>query len=599
MGPAAEGKAALSTSPHESQEPGDPAVTSGARALVATLVASGVDTCLANPGTSEMHFVAALDSVPGLRPVLGLSEGVVTGAADGYGRVAGRPAAALLHLGPGLANGVANLHNARRARTPVVVVVGDHATYHKRLDAPLESDLDALAGTVSTWVRRSWRPGDVGAHAASAVAAARSAPGGVATLVLPADVSWGAGGVVAAPRPPRPPAPPSDADLDAALLALRSAAPTVILVGGEVVADPAAQDLVLRLAAAAGARLVCETFPARMARGSGRARITRLAYFAEMAAAQDLVLRLATAAGARLVCETFPARMARGSGRARIARLAYLAEMAAAQLDGARHLVLLGARRPVAFFAYPGRPGDLVPDGCSVCELAPPGVDAIGALRALAEALAGAGVGSPRGDPVDHHRGAVRAERPSGPIDPETLGAAVGVTLPEAAVVVDESVSSSFGLGAGLAGAAPHDLLTLTGGAIGFGLPCATGAALAGDGRPVLCLQADGSALYTLPALWTQARESLDVTTVIIDNRSYAILATELDRVEAGAPGPLARSLLDLSRPDLDFVSLARGLGVPASRAETAEELTRQLAAAHAEPGPHLIDAVVAAPVGR
>ncbi|MDA8062465.1 MAG: acetolactate synthase large subunit [Actinomycetota bacterium] len=554
MGPAAEGKAALSTSPHESQEPGDPAVTSGARALVATLVASGVDTCLANPGTSEMHFVAALDSVPGLRPVLGLSEGVVTGAADGYGRVAGRPAAALLHLGPGLANGVANLHNARRARTPVVVVVGDHATYHKRLDAPLESDLDALAGTVSTWVRRSWRPGDVGAHAASAVAAARSAPGGVATLVLPADVSWGAGGVVAAPRPPRPPAPPSDADLDAALLALRSAEPTVILVGGEVVADPAAQ---------------------------------------------DLVLRLATAAGARLVCETFPARMARGSGRARIARLAYLAEMAAAQLDGARHLVLLGARRPVAFFAYPGRPGDLVPDGCSVCELAPPGVDAIGALRALAEALAGAGVGSPRGDPVDHHRGAVRAERPSGPIDPETLGAAVGVTLPEAAVVVDESVSSSFGLGAGLAGAAPHDLLTLTGGAIGFGLPCATGAALAGDGRPVLCLQADGSALYTLPALWTQARESLDVTTVIIDNRSYAILATELDRVEAGAPGPLARSLLDLSRPDLDFVSLARGLGVPASRAETAEELTRQLAAAHAEPGPHLIDAVVAAPVGR
>ncbi len=554
MGPAAEGKAALSTSPHESQEPGDPAVTSGARALVATLVASGVDTCLANPGTSEMHFVAALDSVPGLRPVLGLSEGVVTGAADGYGRVAGRPAAALLHLGPGLANGVANLHNARRARTPVVVVVGDHATYHKRLDAPLESDLDALAGTVSTWVRRSWRPGDVGAHAASAVAAARSAPGGVATLVLPADVSWGAGGVVAAPRPPRPPAPPSDADLDAALLALRSAEPTVILVGGEVVADPAAQDLVLRLAAAAGARLVCETFPARMARGSGRARI---------------------------------------------ARLAYLAEMAAAQLDGARHLVLLGARRPVAFFAYPGRPGDLVPDGCSVCELAPPGVDAIGALRALAEALAGAGVGSPRGDPVDHHRGAVRAERPSGPIDPETLGAAVGVTLPEAAVVVDESVSSSFGLGAGLAGAAPHDLLTLTGGAIGFGLPCATGAALAGDGRPVLCLQADGSALYTLPALWTQARESLDVTTVIIDNRSYAILATELDRVEAGAPGPLARSLLDLSRPDLDFVSLARGLGVPASRAETAEELTRQLAAAHAEPGPHLIDAVVAAPVGR
>lgn len=516
----------------------------GARALVATLVGSGVDTCFANPGTSEMHFVAALDSVAGLRPVLGLAEGVVTGAADGYGRVAGRPAAVLLHLGPGLANGVANLHNARRARTPVVAVVGDHATYHKRLDAPLESDIDALAGTVSAWVRRSWRPADIGPDAAAAVAAARDAPGGVATLVLPADVSWGPGGLVAAAEPSRPPAPPAEADLVAAAAALGSGEPVAILVGGAVVADPDAQDRVARLAAATGARLICETFPARMARGAGRARI---------------------------------------------ARLAYLGEMAAAQLEGCRHLVLLGARRPVAFFAYPGRPGDLVPAGCALCELAPPGVDALGALGALVERL---GVG--RDVPLaGGAAGETGPGRPSGPIDPAALGAAVGSTLPEGAVVVDESVSSSFGLGAGLAGAAPHDLLTLTGGAIGFGLPCATGAAVAGAGRPVVCLQADGSALYTLPALWTQAREGLDVTTVLVDNRSYAILAMELDRVEAGAPGPLARSLLDLSRPDLDFVSLARGFGVPASRADTAEELTWQLAAAHAEPGPHLIDAVM------
>lgn len=520
--------------------------SSGARALVATLVASGVDTCFANPGTSEMHFVAALDSVAGLRPVLGLAEGVVTGAADGYGRVAGRPAAVLVHLGPGLANGVANLHNARRAHTPVVAVVGDHATYHKRLDAPLESDIDAIAGTVSSWVRRSWRPCDVGRDAASAVAAARSAPGGVATLILPADVSWGSGAVPGSVQPVQPPAPASEADLAAAAAALGSGEPVAILAGGAVVADA---DL------------------------------------------QDRLARLAAGTGARLICETFPARIAGGAGRARIARLAYLGEMAAAQLDGCRHLVLLGARRPVAFFAYPGRPGDLVPDGCAVCELAPPGVDAAGALAALVDRLGADG-------PVSSARGAgddQRAGLPSGPIDPAALWAAVGATLPEGAVVVDESVSSSFGSGAGLAGAAPHDLLTLTGGAIGFGSPCATGAAVGAPGRPVVCLQADGSALYTLPALWTQAREGLDVTTVVVDNRSYAILAMELDRVEAGAPGPLARSLLDLSRPDLDFVSLARGLGVPATRVDTASQLARQLAAAHAEPGPHLIDAVMAA----
>jgi len=519
--------------------------TTGARALVGTLVGSGVDTCFANPGTSEMHFVAALDSVPGLRPVLGLSEGVVTGAADGYGRMAGAPAAVLLHLGPGLSNGLANLHNARRAHTPLVAIVGDHATYHKRLDAPLESDIDALAGTVSAWVRRSWRPSEVGHDAASAVAAARSAPGGVATLILPADVSWGSGARVDLSRAPRPPAPPADADLVVAAAALTSGEPVVILAGGPVVAD---------------------------------------------AASLDRLARLAAGTGARLMCETFPARLARGAGRPRISRLAYLGEMAAAQLEGCRHLVLLGARRPVAFFAYPGKPGDLVPAGCAVCELAPPGVDAPAALAELVERI---GVDSvPVAGGVG---GGERPQWPSGPIDPAALGFAVGATLPEGAVVVDESVSSSFGLGAGLAGAAPHDLLTLTGGAIGFGMPCATGAALGAPGRPVVCLQADGSAMYTLPALWTQAREGLDVTTVVVDNRSYAILATELDRVEAGAPGPLARSLLELSRPDLDFVSLARGFGVPATRAESASELARQLAAAHAEPGPHLIDAVTVA----
>jgi acetolactate synthase-1/2/3 large subunit len=516
--------------------------SNGARSLLRTLVAGGVDVCFANPGTSEMHFVAALDAVPEMRAVLGLFEGVVTGAADGYGRMTGRPAAALLHLGPGLGNGLANLHNARRARTPLVAVVGDHATYHKRLDAPLESDIDALAGSVSSWVRRSWRPGDVGADAADAVAAACTPPGGVATLVLPADVSWGDGGQVAGPRPVPPPRPAADAAVAAAARALRSGEPTVMLVGGAVVATEAP----LSLAAA-----------------------------------------IASHSGARLLCETFPARMRRGAGMPRVGRLAYLGEIAGAQLAGARHLILVGSPPPVTFFAYPGRPGDLVPEACAVHHLAPPGDDVTGALEALADLL---GVGTGAG-PVDT---AGRPPLPGGPLDADKVAAAVGALLGEHAIVVDEAITSGSGLGAALAGAPPHDLLTLTGGAIGFGLPCATGAAVACPDRPVVCLQADGSAMYTLSALWTQAREGLDVTTILFNNRSYAILAVELDRVEAGTPGPVASSLLDLSRPDLDFVALARGMGVPGSRVTTGEELVHALRAAQAEPGPHLVEAVIA-----
>jgi acetolactate synthase-1/2/3 large subunit len=514
----------------------------GARSLIRTLADSSVDVCFANPGTSEMHFVAALDAVPEMRAVLALFEGAVTGAADGYGRMTGRPAAALLHLGPGLGNGIANLHNARRAHTPLVVVVGDHATYHKRLDAPLESDIDALAGTVSGWVRRSWRPGDVGADAADAVAAARTAPGRTATLILPADVSWSDGGRVAAPRPVPPPQPVADATVASVAAVLRSGEPTVILVGGAAVAD---------------------------ARGL------------------SAVAAIAASGGAKVLCETFPARLRRGAGTARLGRLAYLGEMAGAQLAGARHLVLIGARRPVSFFAYPGKPGDLVPDGCTVHTLALPGDDIHGALDALAERTGA----DPSGGASDT---AERPQLPTGPLDADKIAAAVGALLPEAAIVIDEAISSGSGLGGALAGAPPHDVLSLTGGAIGFGLPAATGAAVACPDRPVICLQADGSAMYTLSALWTQAREGLDVTTVLYNNRSYAILNMELERVEAGAAGPVASGLLDLSRPDLDFVSLARGMGVPAARATTGEDLAVQLRAALAEPGPHLIEAMIA-----
>jgi acetolactate synthase I/II/III large subunit len=514
----------------------------GAQALINTLVDGGVDVCFANPGTSEMHFVAALDSVPAMRGVLTLFEGVATGAADGYARIAGRPAGVLLHLGPGLGNGLANLHNARRAGVPVVTVVGDHATYHKRLDAPLESDIDAVAGSVSRWVHRSERTEDVATDAAAAIAAASGPPSGVATLILPADVSWGPGGAPAGPPAPAP-APRVDDDAVAeAAKALRSGDRTVILLGGDATREPG-------LSAAA---------------------------------------RIAEATGAQLLCETFPTRLERGAGVPVVGRLGYLAEMAAYQLQGARHLVLAGARSPVTFFAYPDKPSDLVPEGCEVHVLAEQAGAAAGSLSALAEQLAPGTVApvAPAGRP----------ELPTGELSAEKVAAAVGALLPERAIVVDESNTSGMMLTDPTQGAPRHDWLTLTGGAIGYGLPAAAGAALAAPDRPVLCLESDGSAMYTISALWTMAREQLDVTTVVYNNSAYAILRVELQRVGAqgeGAAGPKAARLLDLADPKLDFVALAEGMGVPAVRATTAEEFTEALRRAIAEPGPHLIDAVV------
>jgi acetolactate synthase I/II/III large subunit len=511
----------------------------GAQSVLRTLLGCGVDTCFSNPGTSEMHFVAGLDAIPALRGVLCLFEGAATGAADGYGRMTGRPAAALLHLGPGLANGLANLHNARRAATPLVAVIGDHATYHKRFDAPLESDIDAVAGSVSVSIRRPARSSEAGADAAATVAAALAPPGGVATLILPADVSWSEGGQPAAAGLVRAPAPVPDAVVGAAAAALRSGEPCVILLGGTAARRPGL----------------------------------------------EAASRIASATGARLVCETFPARLERGAGLPAVDRLAYLAEFATAQLSGTRQLILAGARAPVSFFAYPGQPSSLVPDGCRVHPLAGSGDDVPGALAALADLVA------PGTRPVPQQP--QRPGRPDGDLTGESAAAVIGALLPADAIVSDEANTAGLWLSAATAGAPPHDWLTLTGGAIGQGLPVATGAAMACPGRSVIALEADGSAMYTISALWTQAREGLDVTTIIFNNRSYAILDMELARVGAVAAGAAARSLLDLSRPDLDFTALATGMGVPATRARTAGELAAQLGQALAEPGPHLIEAVV------
>jgi acetolactate synthase-1/2/3 large subunit len=505
----------------------------GAESALRTLAAGGVRACFANPGTSEMHLVAALDRVPEVRPVLTLFEGVASGAADGYGRMADTPAATLLHLGPGLGNAFANLHNAYKARTPVVNLVGDHATAHAPLGAPLASDIASVARPVSHWLATTRDARTAATDAARALAAARE--GGVATLILPADAGWGESTGPAAPIAPRPAPDPPPGAIDGAANALRSGEPAAILIGGAATHGEALRD----------------------------------------------AARIAAKTGARLIHDTFPARIERGAGRPAAEPLPYLTEMAAEALKGLAHLVVAGTQAPVAFFAYPGKPSLLADPATQVHTLASPTEDVRAALAELA-------------DELDAHSSPLqeRAETalPTGALDAPAVGAAIAALLPEGAIVVDEAVTASAPIVDATAGAAPHDRLTLTGGAIGQGLPVATGAAIAAPDRPVLSLEGDGSAMYTIQSLWTQAREQLDVTTVILANRTYAILEFEMTRTGA-QPGPAAKNLLEIGRPDLDFVALARSMGVPGRRAEDAQQLTAALQEALAEPGPHLIEA--------
>ncbi|MGA0599270.1 acetolactate synthase large subunit [Caulobacter sp. KR2-114] len=511
----------------------------GAQALIGTLYANGVEVCFANPGTSEMQLVAAIDRHPRMRAILALFEGVVTGAADGYGRMAGRPAATLLHLGPGLANGCANLHNARRARSPVINIVGDHATHHAALDAPLTSDVARVAAPMSDWVRVSRSADDLAVAGGEAVMAARVAPGQVATLIAPANHAWEPcdphPGIAAVP-----PAAPrvAEAAVEAAAETLRTDGPKALFVGGPALTAQALEDLG-RIAQASGARLICETFPARLQRGAGRVAVERLPYFGEVAAA-------------------------------------FLRDFSA--------IVFVGAPPPVAFFAYPDKPGRLSPPGAALVVLADARQDVADALGRLAEQLDAPVVAScPAPDPV--------VETFDGRLTPKVIGALLGELLPPDAIVSDEAGTAGLSIFERTAAAAPHDWLTLTGGSIGQGLPVALGAAIACPDRKVVALQADGSGMYTLQALWTMAREAADVTVVLINNGAYAILQHELQRVGVTDAGEKARALLDLTSPGLDWTSLAAGMGVPAVRVQTPEAFREALQTALAASGPRLVEA--------
>lgn len=510
----------------------------GAESLVRTLLEAGIETCFANPGTSEMHFVAALDRIPGMRCILGLTESVVTGAADGFGRMAGDPAVTLLHCGPGLANGLSNLHNARRVGTPIVNVVGDQASYHRALDPPLTADTEGWARGVSAWTRTAASAATLGQDAAVAIQAARSAPKRTATLIAPADTCWDEGGVVGKPLAPTGPTPVAPHRVREVAQILRGTEPAFILLGGAFL-------------------------DARM-----------------LATAQAI----GRATGAKVMAQAFNGRVERGRGRAPIERLPYGVDQAIAVLAGTKHLILIGAAPPAAPFAYPGKPGSLQPADATIHVLARLENDIPGAVAALADELSvsvGAVEETGRPQPV-----------PSGTLSSDAVTRTLAALLPDNAIVVDESVSFGRPFFNGLAGAAPHDWLQIGGGAIGNGFPMAAGAAVAAPGRRVVSLQADGAGMFTMQALWTQARENLDITTVVLSNRKYQILLGELANVGATA-GRTALDMLDIGRPDIDWVGLARSLGVDGGRAATMEEFVPLFTGANQRRGPFLIELMI------
>ena len=514
----------------------------GAESLVRSLAANGMEVCFTNPGTSEMHFMAALDRTNALRCILGLQENIVTGAADGYGRMLERPAATLLHLGPGLSNGLANLHNARKAGTGIVNVVGDHATYHVEYNAPLTADIEGIARPVSHWVKTSPTAKDIASDGAEAVRQAATYPGRIATLILPANTAWGEGTEpVKAAKPNSPPGPSKEEVEKAAQTLISAGEAGAIYLKGDVLYEPG-----LTLAG-----------------------------------------KIAAKTGAILISPTSNARMDRGAGRVQVIRVPYVVDRALDLLSHVIHVVGIGDSEPIAFFAYPNKPSRILSENCEVQQLTHEDQDGNCALEMLCDALDAQNT-TPK---LAKRRPDLGL--PEGILDQDKIAAMASALLPENAIVIDESISSGRQLNWQTVGAAPHSWLSICGGAIGAGVPLAVGAAIACPDRKVVALQADGSAMYTIQGLWTQAREGLDITTIIYANRAYAILQGEMKAVGVEEPGQVARDMFGLNRPDLDFVSIAKGMGVEAERVDDAGKLIKAFNRGLNTPGPFLIEAVI------
>ncbi|WP_157016880.1 acetolactate synthase large subunit [Mesorhizobium xinjiangense] len=514
----------------------------GAEALTRALLAGGVNTCFANPGTSEMHFVAALDRFEEMRPVLCLFEGVATGAADGYGRMADKPAATLMHLGFGLSGGLANLHNARKARSPVVNIVGEHASWHLESGSALVSDIEGLAVPMSDWVHTSRDASSVARDASAAITAARARGGQVATLILPADTAWSAGG-----QPPDAPAPPpalqtvDPGAVGAAVNALRSGEPALLLLGGRALRQ----------------------------------------------GALEMAGRIAAATGARLATPYGIGRLERGAGRVPVERLPALIDPARKAFAGIRNVILAGAEHPAAMFAYPDKPRAMEDPGARFMSLAEDSACAPEALRALCGAIGANAI-----DPALEPREAPLA--PTGHLTPDAVLQAVTFAMPDNAIIVDESISAGRNFFPLSRGAVPHDYLQLPAGALGNGIPSALGASIACPDRPVINLEGDGSAMYTLQGLWTQAREKANVLTIIFSNRRYNILDAEMKGVGISEKaGQRARRMLSLDRPDISWVDLARGFGVEAARVTEIGPLIDMVKGCATRKGPFLVEAVL------
>jgi acetolactate synthase-1/2/3 large subunit len=512
----------------------------GAESMLETLVASGVEVCFTNPGTSEMHMVSAIGGSQGMRSILCLFEGGCSGAADGYARMAGKPACTLFHLGPGLSNASANIHNARKAHAPMINLVGDHATYHKKYDAPLNSDVIGLSEPVSHWVRSVADAPSLPGDAAEAVAAARVLPGQIATLIVPADCAWDDSGTAVEPVTP-PPAPLAD--------------------------DSAVAQAIDMLA-------------------NGKNTVLLMSNMALTETALELADRIAQKTDARIFCDTFIPRLSRGAGRPEVERLGYFAEQATEQIKDAEQLIVVGTKAPVGFFAYPGKVSEFAPEGATLHSLAEVNEDAEDALARVCD-----GVGA--ADLAARRKVLNKPTLPSGELSSRSIGTSLAALLPDDAIVVDEGGTAGSACYPACAAAAPHDWLTLTGGSIGFGLPQAVGAAVACPDRKVVCIHGDGGAMYTIQSLWTMAREELDVCIIIFANRKYQILQIELARVGAQTMNKKTLDMLDLSNPDLDFVKISEGMGVPAAQATTAEEFSELLGRFMNERGPRLIEALL------